>query len=562
MGWGPLYDGGAAGASAGSAGAAAASAAASAAAVAGAGAGAGGGAADAALLEAAAAAGELSLSGVLLDVALMVSLQVVFFAVGWVFFHYKLYADYEIKNRTVQFIFSLTFTLSCGFFLLIIFEIMDVMHPRVRWYNWKVDIFAMLVILIFALPMYTFTVLTRNYFRSARSAFVASLGLMAVFLAVFYKIGDPFPIVSKRQHGILSIEHGVSRIGVIGVTSMAVLSGFGAVNGPYTYMNYFLRSIDHSEIVVLERRLVQTMERLLSRKKRRALALAELRRTRARHRDGGGKAGSGGGGGGGGEGGSGGGGGGGSGDDGGGAGGGGWLSRVFFRTIGGLGASAEIKRLRADIKAQEAEIAGLEEFRRELFSEINDLHLCKIAVAKSKTCKGRLFNLAGYFFSAYCVYKMVIASVNIVFRRVGTIDPISRILQFLVLYILDVEIDLRYWSQQASFVLVGIIVATQMRGFLLFVMKGFHAWASTFTSNLFALLITELMGTYFVSAVLLLRMNLPIEYRRIVTEVLGDIEFHVFHSWSDAIFIVSATFSIAILFLARQNVARSKMYED
>ena len=60
------------------------------------------------------------------------------------------------------------------------------------------------------------------------------------YIYLFWKVGDPFPILSPKQ-GILSIEQGISRIGVIGVTVMALLSGFGAVNYPYTSMAYFMR---------------------------------------------------------------------------------------------------------------------------------------------------------------------------------------------------------------------------------------------------------------------------------------------------------------------------------
>lgn len=60
------------------------------------------------------------------------------------------------------------------------------------------------------------------------------------YIYFFWKLGDPFPLLSPKQ-GIFSIEQAISRVGVIGVTVMALLSGFGAVNYPYTSMAYFMR---------------------------------------------------------------------------------------------------------------------------------------------------------------------------------------------------------------------------------------------------------------------------------------------------------------------------------
>ena len=45
----------------------------------------------------------------------------------------------------------------------------------------------------------------------------------------------------------------ISRVGIIGVTVMAFLSGFGAVNYPYTSMYIFMSHVTDADIQALER---------------------------------------------------------------------------------------------------------------------------------------------------------------------------------------------------------------------------------------------------------------------------------------------------------------------
>jgi hypothetical protein len=64
-----------------------------------------------------------------------------------------------------------------------------------------------------------------------------------------------------------------------------------------------------------------------------------------------------------------------------------------------------------DINNLKIESKVLEDLSRELFQEINDLRLEKARILFSQTVQGRFFNVLGYFFSVYCVYKIFIVSI-------------------------------------------------------------------------------------------------------------------------------------------------------
>ncbi|VDM74137.1 unnamed protein product [Strongylus vulgaris] len=71
-------------------------------------------------------------------------------------------------------------------------------------------------------------------------------------------------------------------------------------------------------------------------------------------------------------------------------------------------------------------IIPLNELSRYLFLEVVELRNMKERIEYSKTWMGKYFNVLGHFFSVYCIWKIFICTVNIVFDRVGKVDPVTK----------------------------------------------------------------------------------------------------------------------------------------
>ncbi|TRY70051.1 hypothetical protein TCAL_05428 [Tigriopus californicus] len=448
-----------------------------------------------------------------LDSCVVLLTQCVFFLLGWMFFVRHLFRDYELRHYGVQIVFGLNFTLSCTMFELIIFEIVDYLDKASRYFHWYLSLYLMLFMVIILIPFYlVYFFLSNSRHFPAHWVRPLSFGVWLAYIGLFWKLGDPFPIHNPK-HGMLSVETCVSRVGVIGVTIMALLSGFGAVNYPYTSMAIFMRSVTHSHIQHIERKLQQTMDMITTKKKRILMAEreAERQKRQAQHEQGGG-----------------------------------WWDRMKkLSTYTPPGSLENIPLLRQDVSA-------LEELSRHLFVELQDLQTMRERNEWSRTWQGQYFNFLGYFFSMYCIWKIFISTVNIVFDRVGRVDPITKGMEIAVHWF-GLNIDVVFWSQHISFGLVGAIVVTSIRGLLL-TMTRFFTWISSpKSSNFIVLLLSQIMGMYFISMVILMRMNMPVQYRTIITEVLGDLQFNFYHRWFDVMFLVSALCTIGILSLLHKR---------
>jgi len=375
------------------------------------------------------------------------------------------------------------------------------MDQHSRKFMWNLNLFLILLECVVLIPYFLFYFMCNINPSLYRYRYIISFMGLTLWLWLFWSFGQPFPIKVSGW-----MEPVISRVGVLGVTMMAVLSGFGAVNSPYTYSSYFLREVTDEDIHIIQKKLLNTHNVIISKKKR----IAQQRHQRADQTA---------------------------------------ESGGFFNLV-----KRSISPSSGVVSQEEIQdVEAYEELSRQLFLELVDLNNTKERIKESKTIKGRYFNFLGYFFSLYCAYKIVMCTVNIIFDRVGKKDPITLASEIICDRLGYKDINIMLWSQHISFIMVGVLVVTSIRGLLINLTKFFYAISSSKTSNAIVMFFAQLMGMYFVSSVLLMRMNVPPEYRQAITDVLGDLQFKFYHRWFDVIFLISALSSIFFLYLAHKQ---------
>lgn len=441
---------------------------------------------------------------------------------------------------------------------LILAEISDVVSATARDAALRLVVPTLLLFLVVVIPFLEIqSVLAGSglcsFQRTAKGRFprwawtLQSIGF-GLWLFVFWSIGKAVPAGNTSDEGIYSRsarhkggfdatgmslglrwKDGVSlpwtvdtiaracleRIGIIGISLMALLSGFASVSSPYSMLadstSRRRKPITDADIARKLAGLEATGELLVTKRHR----LRSLQRKQAATTDSHANAGS---------------------------------SGVMGKIVGSLkgisgGGDA------AEIKALQMEISGLETMESNLSSALSALRSKQAAQARAGTAWGRLLTIPAYIFSIYCVYRILATSLTS-FRRLyypasasfSSSDPINRFLGLLAKH-WDPKLDQLAWARQISFLLSGVILIASANA----VVQTFHIFAKWAPGLLhqaqanLALLIGQTSATYVISAGLLLRSNLPKDMGSAVGHALESaLEPAFVDRWFEAWFLLSS----------------------
>lgn len=429
----------------------------------------------------------------------------------------------------VSTLFAGTFALSAGLLLLVAYEILGLVDEDFLRAHWRFNLCCVVALLLGVLPFVHLHRLFTGSFgaRPARAA-AAAAAVHLLLLWAFCRFGDKAleggdaPPTPARLFRVITVSEAVTRVGVIGVSMLAVLSGFGAVHFPYSSLSLFARHVGDAETVALERRLVQATETAVGRRKKQAL----LRRELGENADGG-------------------------------AGSGTSSSFSVFaalrRPFGAATRSAQASGLRLRLQAVGAEVEAMDHVVRSLHAELHEVRRARDRAAESRTTWGKMKNAAGIVMSLTCAWRVVTGVWHLVFRRELRVDPITQMLSVLIVAKSRVEyVDPKVLSQCLSLVFIAFIVGASLRNFFNAVFRLFSAagGGGGSASVMLVLFTAEVQALYFLSSVLLIRNTLPDRYRGFITEAMGGDDagnFTFFQNHFDLIFLASTLLSVVLL---------------
>ncbi|KAL8686339.1 MAG: hypothetical protein Q9218_007174, partial [Villophora microphyllina] len=339
---------------------------------------------------------------------------------------------------------STTIALAAVLAELILCEVSGYIDPYVRRLAFNFTTTLLLLILVVVIPsLQIHSVISVAGWGSTgkskgklRLAWVVQLISTGLWLFGFWWTGEQLlskaagasiPEVSKSQ--TLS-EACLSRVGIIGISFMALLSGFASVSAPWQNLFSKYRSVTETDIARKAAGLEATNDMLAAKQSR--LRALERKIADSPQKKG-----------------------------------------FFQNAIGSIRGNADL----TELKALEMEIKGLETMASSLTASHNMLVTRRQQQTRSKTLSGRLVMISSYAFSVFCLYRILTTFYSTLRRSIihpsypsstksstrdnpsspPSSDPITTFLALLATHY-DPHLDRETYTRQLSFLLSGLIL--------------------------------------------------------------------------------------------------------
>ncbi|MCJ1350888.1 MAG: hypothetical protein MMC33_000869 [Icmadophila ericetorum] len=412
-------------------------------------------------------------------------------------------------KRLSAFAFSTTISLAAVLAELVLCEISNAINPITRGIALQVTIFLLLVLLIIVIPSLEIhsliTAAGWSYTGTRRSrlrfAWVLHVLAFSIWILGFWATGQLLLTKHHEEKGINNherfIDAVIEHVGVIGISFMALLSGFASVSAPWQSFGARSKPVSESMIERKEAGLEATNDMLAAKKSR-------LRALEHKVSD--------------------------SPQEG-----------FFQRAMGSIRGNTD----QVEKKNLELEIAGLENMALSLSTHRSLLHSRLYQQRQARTPTGRAFLIASCLFSVYCLYRIIATSITLIRRRLSSpenpftgSDPINNILAVFVNHY-DPNLDRDAWTRQISFLLSGVMLFASFSS----VLQTFHFFARFAPSLLkaaqanLALIVAQTCATYVISAALLLRGIIPGQVVSDHLKGLGGSELEWVDGWFEVWFL-------------------------
>lgn len=440
-------------------------------------------------------------------------------------------------QRLASLVFSASIGLSTVLVVLLLCEISNTLNPAARGLALRTTLTLLLVLGILVTPALEIHAFVNMLFGPKPTGTSTKKGrpkmrhfvrgtLLKLWLMAFWYIPQTSILRTKLQDTGSAVpadsdrpfmEECLKRVGIIGISLMASLSGFAAVSSLWQTFGVRHRLIRETDIARKEAGLTATEEMLAAKQSRVRAVQRKMSETSAQPAQTG------------------------------------FMGRIIGSVRGG-GSDAN------ELKALEMEVSGLQTMRYSLSSSLSTMRTLHAEQQRSRTKSGRMLVLFNTAFAAYCAYRICTTSFSSLRRwwqpthSSATSDPINNLLAILTTH-WDSNLDQAAWSRQISFLLSGVILLASfnavLQTFRLFA-RFAPGWLQHAQTSL-PLIISQIASAYVVSSALLLRSNLPQEVGGVISEALGaPLESAFVESWFESCFLVAVGLTATGILIGRR----------